>query len=198
MLSKTLYCTKSHRPLSCLFLSIKSLEWTKTHCNAWVGFGSRSLSAILSLLRWTHLPSEELASLSQTCCSIGNSHHYNDNFCCTKQNKTSSSLFVSISLDSRHFACKLVWHHQQWCVCCSPDQPSTVVSIRVSTNWSRDTEEHQFCESVPDLGPAWGCSVLCHILGVAVVPRRTRWQTLVNSLLAWPHLATEQQKASNL
>jgi len=47
--------------LSCLQMKIVSLEQCKTKCNIWERFGSRSLSVILSLLRWTMILCEELA-----------------------------------------------------------------------------------------------------------------------------------------
>jgi len=80
-----------------------------------------------------------------------NDCHHNDSSCCKKQNKTSSSHFVTLCLHIRHIPLDLLWHHLWWCVRCSPEQPSSLaVNNRASTNWSHGPEEHQFCERVLD------------------------------------------------
>jgi len=71
----------------------------------------------------------------------------NNGLCCAKQNNTSSSCFVTVSLCSRYFTWALAWHHPWWCVHCSPEQPSSLdVSNRASTNWFCDTEERKLNE----------------------------------------------------
>jgi len=60
--------------LSCLWMEIVSLEWTKTKCNIWERFGSRSLGAIFSLLRWTMLLCKELTCQLWTCYPLGNDY----------------------------------------------------------------------------------------------------------------------------
>ena len=93
---------------------------------------------------------------------------HNDSPCCAKQNKTSASHFVMVSLCSRRFTQTSLRHRPWWCVHCSPGQPSLLaVSHGASTNWFCDTEECQFQERTPDVSSTQGCFVLCPVLDIA-------------------------------
>jgi len=166
--AKKFLCTalKTAGLLSCLQMKITSSEWTKTECGIWERLGSKSLGAILSLLRQMMFRREESACLSQTCCSIVCDHRCNDSSCCAKQNKTSCACFVIVSSDNLCFVWMTVSHCPWWCVRCSPAQTfSLAVSNEAIISLFCDTEELQF----PDASPTWGCSVLCHVLGTGSV-----------------------------
>jgi len=166
--AKKFLCTalKTAGLLSCLQMKITSSEWTKTECGIWERLGSKSLGAILSLLRQMMFLREESACLSQTCCSIVCDHRCNDSSCCAKQNKTSWACFAIVSSDNLCFVWMTVSHCPWWCVRCSPEQTFLLaVSNEAIISLFCDTEELQF----PDASPTWGCSVLCHVLGIGSV-----------------------------
>jgi len=101
--------------------------------------GSRSLGAILSLLRWTMLLHEGSA-----CIPV---EFFND---FTSQSQCLCNM-QPVELRGCCFTKTAEWHHLRWCDRCSPGEP--MANNRTSTNWSHDAEERQFCEWVPDVTP---------------------------------------------
>jgi len=155
------------------------VSWNE--CNVWERFGWRSLSSILSLLRWTVLLHEELTCPLWTCCLLGN-----DDSVTTARVARSRTKFVLIACNN------LKDTSVMWCRPASWDDGSLLFWARFFTACERQGwQQLVMCRwgvPLPGMNPArmsptWWHSVLHPIWGIAVVLLAPQLMSLVACVL---------------